>query len=384
MSLKSILLRVIYHVSDKSQTVWLFAERQNAAGDNTEAFFRYVVKQPTDAKNYFLLSKKSPDHKKMCGYGPVINSRGLHHDLLFLRIKKLFLSHPETHIMNPFGSKINCYADLITADFIFLQHRILKSDLSHWLNRYEMNFSQMVTSAQQEYECILGGAYSYDKSIPVRCGLPRYDLLVNRPAGKIIVMPTWRQRIAGPFNRRTKTRDYNAGFKKSKYFKFYQRLLNDPRILAVMKKNGLTGEFYLHPSLEAQIPDFSFKSFAIMPMPYDYNRAFCEGDLLTTDYSSVSLDFAYLNKPVIFCHFDKDSVYNGDHIFTKSYIADNKFGPVAEDYESAVTSIIRQIRNGCHMDRKYKDYTKKFYFYHDQNNCARLLAAVSGQPKMRR
>jgi CDP-glycerol glycerophosphotransferase (TagB/SpsB family) len=266
---------------------------------------------------------------------------------------------------------------------VFLQHGITQNDLSAWLNKKAMGFSLIVTATQKEYDSFLDAPYGYTKNNLVKCGFPRFDKLRNNPKKKIIVMPTWRQNLAGLENHKTNLRKYNPDFKNSEYCKFYNNLINDERLVKPMQEHGVTGEFYIHPSHEAQIDDFSSSEFKIMRPPYNYNRAFAEANLLVTDYSSVALDFAYLEKPVLYCPFDRDKVYSGKHIFTKNYISVERdgFGPITTDYESTIAEILKFIKNDFKMVPKYQKRAQKFYFHHDRKNCERLLKAVESRAK---
>jgi len=360
--------------------IWLYSDRIDAGGDNAEAFFEYCVKHRPDIEHVFIINDSSSDATRLSKLGQIIEPKSNQHKLFFLLAEKYFLSCPENYFLNPFGLKKPAYNDLPTPDLVFLQHGITQNDLSDWLKRDKMNFSRIVTAAQKEYDAFLDAPYGYTKSNLIKCGFPRFDKLTNAPENKIVIMPTWRQNITGKVNSRTCLPEYNPEFKKSDYFKFYFDLLNDKKLACAMEKRGVTGEFYLHQSLAAQIDDFSSPIFEIMHPPYNYTQAFATGNLLVTDYSSVAFDFGYLGKPVLYCQFDKDSIYGSDnHTFTKNYISaeEDGFGPVVYDYASIVKEILCFMEHDFSVSPKYSQRSKSFYFYHDRNNCKRLLAAIS-------
>ena len=380
-SLQALKIRSAYNkiLLDQKKPIWLYSDRVDAGGDNAEAFFEYCTLHRPDIEHVFIINKNSPDAARLQKIGRVVEIKSFEHKLLFLLADKYFLSHPEIYFINPYGSKKNCYEDLINIDLIFLQHGITQNDLSDWLGRDKMNFSSIITSAKKEYDSFLDAPYGYTEKNLVKCGLPRFDKLENNPANKIIIMPTWRQDLVGKENHRTNLRNYNPNFTNSEYFKFYNNLINDKKILKAMQEHGITGEYYLHPSLEAQIKDFKPNNvFQVMQTPYNYNKAFAEGNLLITDYSSVAFDFAYLQKPVLYCQFDCNEVYGGKHIFTKNYISAEKdgFGPVLYDYESTITETIKLIENNFQTSPKYQKRASSFYFYNDNQNCKRLLKAI--------
>jgi hypothetical protein len=116
----------------------------------------------------------------------------------------------------------------------------------------------MVTAAQKEYDSFLDAPYGYTAKNLLKCGFPRFDLLETQStSSKIIIMPSWRQSLTGEINHRTNLAEYNPNFKQSDFFQFYYKLINDKKLLGAMKKKGVSGEFYLHPALAAQIDDFS-------------------------------------------------------------------------------------------------------------------------------
>jgi len=380
-SIQALTVRSAYQKLKKSQPkpIWLYSDRAYAAGDNAEAFFEYCVKSRPDIKHVFIINKNSPDAKRLQKLGSVVKVRSFEHKLLFLMADKYFLSHPEVYFTNPYGVKKSCYEDLMNIDLVFLQHGITQNDLSSWLAKDKMNFSLIITAAQKEYNSFLDAPYGYKPTNLVKCGFPRFDKLENRPANKIIIMPSWRQNLIGVEDHRTNLPGYNENFKHSEYFNFFNNLIHDTRVINSMQEHKITGEFFLHPSFEAQISDFkSNKIFKIMRPPYSYNQAFAEGNLLVTDYSSVAFDFGYLKKPVLYCQFDKQSVYSGNHIFTKNYISPETdgFGPVVYNYESAIHELLDFIKRNFKQTDKYKKHTDDFFFYHDRDNCRRLLAAV--------
>ncbi|SUM33873.1 galactosamine-containing minor teichoic acid biosynthesis protein [Staphylococcus gallinarum] len=61
-----------------------------------------------------------------------------------------------------------------------------------------------------------------------------------------------------------------------------------------------------------------------------------EHDLLITDYSSVSFDFTYMNKPVIFYHFDVKRFFRKGILRP---IHETFLGDIVNDEKSLVTLI---------------------------------------------
>lgn len=137
----------------------------------------------------------------------------------------------------------------------------------------------------------------------------------------------------------------------------------------------MRGELYLHPTLSAQLNDFTENErFTVMDFPYDYKKAFEEGNLLVSDHSSVVFDFAYLQKPVAYAYFDVEDFFK-EHTYTKSDFFDDVedgFGEVYYDYDTLVSGVVEMIKEGCIMDDRYKTRVKDFFFRIDKNNCKRV------------
>ena len=191
---------------------------------------------------------------------------------------------------------------------------------------------------------------------------------------KILLIPTWRQSLKQCVDPKTDTSVYYDGFKESDYFKFYNELINNERLIKCMRDNGYTGLFCMHPLFTKQSVDFTENDvFKINNGYVDYQKEFSEGSLLVTDYSSVFFDFAYLNKPVVYTQFDKETFFSS-HSYSQGYFSyeSDGFGPVCYDIEQTVTEIIKSIENDCKLSKKYQENINKFYIEPDGKNSERL------------
>lgn len=378
---RAFILRMSYFIVRpfKRRPLWIISDRIMAAGDNGEALFRYSMAQHPDIDIYFALSRKSADYGHLADIGPVLDPRSLIYKLKFLMADKIISSHADIEVTSPFLRQAPHFANLLDFDFVFLQHGITRHDMTDWLNRYEKNIQLFVTAGRKEYESILTLPYYYSKDNVLLSGFPRYDYLENTPKGKLIIAPTYRANLINTETNRDGMRSYDPDFKHTSYFAFYSRLLGDDRIIQALKKSAMTIEFYLHPNFSAQAVDFTQNEVISLPAyPYDYRRAFAEGDLLVSDYSSVVFDFAYLEKPVIYTKFDEDEFYAG-HVYDKSdFFHDEKdgFGEITRTYEQLVTAIISSIESGCTMKPKYKRRVRSFFYKLDKDNCKRVYEAI--------
>ena len=92
-------------------------------------------------------------------------------------------------------------------------------------------------------------------------------------------------------------------------------------------------------------------------------------DILITDYSSVCMNFAYLNKPVIFYAFDLDD-YNETRSFCFGY-EDYVPGPIVKDYKE----IPEKIKNPPDSE-KMREFGEFNFKYIDNDNTERIIKKV--------
>jgi CDP-glycerol glycerophosphotransferase (TagB/SpsB family)/glycosyltransferase involved in cell wall biosynthesis len=374
--------RTLYHITKYriKKPIWLVSDRGTMAGDNGEALFTYIMEhEKPEAKIYFVISKKSPDYRRLKKVGKVLNIKSPQYKLLFLLSSKIISSHADDYVVNPFGYRWNHFCDLFNFDFVFLQHGITKDDISGWLNRFNKNIKIFITGARPEYDSILSNPFYYTKENVVLSGFPRYDLLSSQPTGKLMLAPTWRDYLLKQtHNDVGGLRAYSDNFRETNYYKFYNSLMNDERVLEALRDANMIGELYLHPAFSLQARDFQANAnFVVKTVPYSYRDAFRDSNLLVTDYSSVPFDFAYLKKPIIYTQFDKLEFYQ-NHIYNQSYYSYEKdgFGPVVYNHETAVKLIVQTIKNGCKVSQKYQARVDTFFAFRDRENSKRVYQAI--------
>ncbi|MFD0869522.1 bifunctional glycosyltransferase/CDP-glycerol:glycerophosphate glycerophosphotransferase [Paenibacillus residui] len=373
---KAVIARLVNHINkiiNKNKEIWLFLDRQDKADDNAEHLFKYAIKQIDGIKKYFIIQKDSKDYNRLKHDGlPVIPYGSYKHKFLQLQAKKVISSHVGDFVRNPFYSLEIYYRDLMDFDLIFLQHGITKDDVSNWLNKYNENIKMFVTAANLEYQSILSGNYYYDKNVVKLTGFPRYDNLVNEDKKQILIMPTWRRSIVEKINHRTGLRPYSETFKLSEYFKMYNSLINDERLITQAKQKGYSIVFLPHPNIQQQISDFDRNEYVeFVDYHTSYQQLFNESSMLITDFSSVAFDVAYLKKPVLYFQFDENHLDEGYFDYDTM-----GFGEVCRDYEDIIKNAIEYIKNDCKMKDIYVKRVEKFYAYTDHNNCKRVYESI--------
>lgn len=362
----------------KHKKIWLISDRVNVAGDNGEAFFRYLVeKKDPDIEFYFVINEKSPDFNRLKQIGNVVAQNSKQHKMLHLLAEYIISSQAEEYVFNPFwqDGTDDLFKDLLSVPkFVFLQHGITKDDLSNWLNRFNKDIYGFITAAKPEYASILEYDYYYSPKEVWQTGFPRHDRLYKNEKNYITIMPTWRSYLVSDSGNLAEKVVAN-NFQYSDFFNFYNRLLNNKRLLENAEKYGYTVCFMPHPHLVSSLNLFDHDPRVLFfDQTKAYNELFAESNLIMTDYSSTVMDFAYLRKPVVYCHFDSEEFFSGKHTYEKGYFEYERdgFGEVTYDLDSVVDKMIDYMENGCVLKPVYEERINNFFAYNDQNNCERV------------
>lgn len=371
---KAIPFRILYMIGYpflRNKKIWFYMDRPDESDDNGLALFRYVVEKDEDIDKYFILDSNNKDFEKIKEIGKVIPYKSLKHRYLGMFAENIITSHPDNEIIYPFWGSYPFFAGLLKSNNVFLQHGILKDDISSWLNKSNMNLSLFVVSSPKEYESVFEYPYNYDRNVVKLLGLPRYDTLENQKDKKqIIIMPSWRRDLDH------KSKEY---VKENEFFKRFNSLINNKRLISKAKEHNYEIIFRPHPKVYAYIDLFTQNNY--VKIDYDktkYQTLFNNGSIMITDYSSVSFDFAYLYKPVLYYqyasdyHFDlEDSYYDYETM---------GFGEVVRTEDELVDLIIEYMENNCRLKDKYNERVKEFFLFTDKNNRERVYNEIKNIP----
>lgn len=335
----------------------------------------YIASSNKDKiKKLLGLDKPSKEYEEIKKIGKVIPYKSLKHRLYSMYAELIISSHPDNNIIYPFWGNYPHLAGLIKSKTVFLQHGVTKDDVSSWLNSYEKNLSLLLTVSDYEKESFLSSNYGYSENIVKVLGFPRFDYLESlEDKREIIVMPTWRRQYHN-FS--------DDEFKQSNFFKTFNELINDKDLLDYLEENNYKLVFKPHPNLNKFIKlfdkdrrvDFDLKDLNKDYEGYTsrrYSDIFNHSSLIITDFSSVSFDFAYLKKPLIYYHYDNDYHFDSENGYFK--YDEMGFGPVVKGYDDLINNIKNYVDSNCQMEDLYKERVDDFFKYKDKNNCKRVF-----------
>ena len=362
---QAILFRLMYLVLYpimKNREIWIVMDRKTMADDNAEHFFKHAVGQDDGIRKFFAIHNSSRDFNRLTKLFAkhILDCDSVKHRFYYMFTKKLISSQGSEFDLNPFLNKnYPLMAGITNLDFYFLQHGVIKDNMSSWLRKYDRNPKLIVSSAQGEYESLFDEGYFYSDKVIQLLGLPRYDNLDNSGLKKqIVIMPTWRNYITN-----------EAELTDSEYFRRFDSLINNERLIGHARSKGYEIVFKPHPELTPYLYLFSKNDYVKIDLDKRYQDIFNESSLMVTDYSSIFFDFAYLKKPLIYYQYANDYHYDSENGYFQ--YREMGFGDVISEEDELVEKIIDYIDSGCEMEDVYRKRVDEFFKFHDHNNSKR-------------
>ncbi len=371
-----ILMKYIYYKfyckikKINNENTWVIAERGIDARDNGVYMFKYIRENHPNIDVKFIISNDSPDYKKVKEIGEIVEFGSKEHYILFLTAGFLI----STHLMG-FSPDRGLFCKLcksnllnLNGKIVSLKHGITKDKIAA-LNPKYTKVDLLIAGAKPEYEYMIKEMGFSEKNLK-NTGFARFDGLISNPKNQILIMPTFRKWI-----------DYIKydEFKKTKYFSFFQSLLNNRKMIDTLEKQNIKLIFYPHQEFQKYLQLFSTRTSNIILASnknFDVQKLLVESQLLITDYSSVFFDFAYMRKPVIYYQFDVKE-YRKNH-YKEGYFEYERdgFGSVYYEEDKVVDKIIEYIKDDFTIEKKYLNKINNFFTYDDRKNCERIFNEI--------
>lgn len=381
--IKMVGCRVLYWLTKpfyKNKRIWLTQDKLFKAGDNGEYFYRYVKAQkPEGVKIYYVVDKASPDYKRLKKeYDTILKFSSIKHRMIALHTDLMLATHVDTLTCNGYYGAIQKYfKDLYNARVVCLAHGLTIQQIAQYQNRVFDNTQLYFFASKYEVQNVSNEVYDYfDKRALCLTGHARYDGLHSNDQKIILITPTWRRSVTTGKAAKGKVYGHSSNFIHSDYYKIYNGLINDKRLIETAKAHGYRIVYLLHPAMSSQLSDFE-KSDGVdivaAASDISYEKILTESSLMVTDYSGVQFDFAYMKKPLVYYHPD---------ILPPQYEAGGLdyetmgFGPICRNHEQIVDTLCKYIEKQCVMEDEYKARVDDFFQYSDYNNCERIYAEV--------
>lgn len=354
----------------KKKSIWLFLEKKDEARDNAYHLYKYMRENHPEIESYFVITKTSAERNKVVKLGEdrVIDFGSFKHYIYSAAAKYSIGSQPNCAYP---AQKISSLKKILKKmpKSIFLQHGIIKNDLSSILSKKNIEVDFFTTSAKREYDDV-SSKYGYKNNEAKLVGLCRYDRLLDNSDTEnlILLMPTWRTYLTSEKNLETTV-----------YFKQYNSLINNKQIEKILEEYNYKLIFYPHYAMQSKVNLFDKTSERVIIASrekYDVQDLLKRCKILVTDYSSVFFDFAYMKKPVIYYHFDYEE-YEKKH-YKEGYFTEIKdgFGPVLYTEEEVCDYLNYLVKNNSRMEEKYISRVNDYFAFRDCDNCKRTYEEI--------
>ena len=365
----SILFRLYNKL--RNREIWLICEDGQTARDNGYYFYKYMREKHSSEPCYYVINKSSTDYNIVKKYNNIIQFGSLKHWLYYLSSKYNISNHKHGNPCQPLFYIIHVLLGLYN-NRVFLQHGITKDD-SPWLYYKNTKFRYFFCGAKDEYEYIKE-KFGYPSENLIYSGFARFDSLHECYVDKkmILVMPTWRNWMGGNYYS-------DDDFIKSDYYLKWNSFLNNKELIELLEKNDSKMIFYPHQHVQKYLKYFNSKSTRITiadVSKLDIQTALKTSQYLITDYSSVFMDFAYMEKLSIFYQFDYEK-YRKYQLQEGYFKYENGFGPVYKTESALIKGIESSLKKG--IDEKYLKRMHNFFEIRDKKNCERIYDVLKNE-----
>ena len=377
--LKLIGLRFIYYLTRpfyKNKHLWITFDKLYKAGDNGEYIYQYGLKHNRNI--YYIIKRESLDYKRLLSqkHKKILKYNSLKAKLLSLHAEVILKTHANVISYCGFdGLAREMFSGLYNADLIEIQHGLTIQEIAQYQNRLFDNIKHYCCASKYEVKNIHQEEYGFDKKDISLTGLARYDGLKSNDKKIILITPTWRRNIVNSNIVHVK-KSHNENFRNSEYFKIYNSLINNKKLIEVAKETGYNIIYLLHPATSSQIDDYDKNDYVeLIPATGDmsYEKILTESSLMVTDYSGVQFDFAYQRKPIVYYHPNALPPHYQTGIYDYETMA---FGPICKTEQDLVDELCSYMRKKCSIKKKYEKRADDFFAYNDYNNCQRIVEAV--------
>lgn len=371
--------------AQRFKDAWLLMDRDTQADDNAEHLYRYIQAHGMPVNAWFVLKKSSHDWARLEKAGfRLLEFGSLAHKMALLNARHLISSHADHYVLSYLPRRY--YPDLLRFEFTFLQHGVIKDDLSGWLN--SKNIARFICSAQAEWESIAADSnYKFSAREVALTGLPRHDSLLSKSDSSsdriILVMPTWRQGLVGRVKGAGNDREWNPEFVSSDFYQAWHGLIASPELRALVGAAGYKVVFFPHANLTPYLDAFRVEGVEVLGHSDvgSIQELFVRAAVLLTDYSSVAFEVAYMQKPIIYYQFDEEYVFGGGHLYQKGYFDYRRdgFGPVCTEQSTVLQALQEVLENSACASSPYAERMRNFFAYRDGRCCERVYNLIHGR-----
>lgn len=344
--------------------------------DNAAVFHNYLIQNHQDKVTAYWLYDPKKSYAKDKQLANAVALGSFRNYRLFFKADYSFHGHSLMYDIAPSVDK-----------FLFLNRKTIITHVSHGIEGFKKILIQKEDVPLLKRTDFFNCASEYEKDLKLNewkipekklivTGFPRFDRFeTNKPATqvkRILMMMTWREWLFDLTEEE---------FVQSAYFQNTLGLISHEGIRNLISENDMHMRVALHPFMRKFEKHFTGLDHPESGIEFqDFNhssieKAIVENDMLLTDITSVSWDFLYLNKPIIFNMFDKEEYMarRGTYLSLDTDLYGYKADSADEVYQ-----YLKKIVDENITTNEWYSKAPEFIDYFDQNNCKRLAKHVMG------
>ncbi|MED0946755.1 CDP-glycerol glycerophosphotransferase family protein [Bacillus mobilis] len=364
-----LLLSLFIKMRFAGKEIWLVGEREDQAEDNGFFFFKYCREKYPSERIYYVINEDSPHLDKVEQYGNVIYHSSFKHKVYMLAASTYISAwvFEECSYPRPKQQFIKWFGNIVSKkNHICLQHGVIIHNIAPYLSKERYKQDLIISSSEYEKRIIMKTLGYPDKDVAVT-GLARFDNLHERKTKKqILIMPTWRRHLLNV---------NKAQFLQSDYYKVYKSLIDNKDFLNLIEKKNIEVKFYIHSQMQKFMDEFVVnhpKIEFLVKNNATVSELLKESALLITDYSSVSSDFLYMEKPVIMYQFDP---HNNHHAPCEE-IRYSDLGYIVSKEQALIKQINKVMEDNLKISKRYLANSKRIFKYKDTKNAERIYKVI--------
>lgn len=353
----------------EDKKIWLIGENSGETlKDNGYFFFKYCCENQESSQYIFFITQKKYILKDsyLKSKNNLIIYGSVKHIIYLFRAHIFIYSQSHRDILyDPLFYIISKNKKIVS-----LKHGVfgLKKAIDYFIRH--RNEADIITAVSEFEKSILTNQINIDPQKIRITGLARFDFLEDESCddntrGQILFMPTWRDWIT------------IKDFFRTNFYINISKLMQNQLLMQLLKDKNIILKIYLHKIMYIYSTAFMNKSEQIEIIKFgekDVQTLLKESDLLITDYSSVSWDFYYMEKPIIFYQFDFEEYlyHRGSYLNFKKDL----FGDCVFSQDDLIELIRFYVDRNFVEKNEFKKSRSYFFKYHDHSNCKRIFDEI--------
>ena len=359
----------------KNKRIWVYYDKGFKAGDNAEFAFRYASAQDDGIEHVYFIEPDTPDGRRLRNAGfKTLAPRSRKGRLYALNAEVIFGTHYPIYRKTGMVEYRMEYLKGLVDPIVIRMYHGFPLTRSVTFTQYYSDFAAVVAASKYEAELYTSPDHGFLPEQVIKTSNPRYDGLVPESRKQLLIAPSWRPSLVSEVNK-DGTSSYNPAFKDSVFYQRYAQVLSDPRLLETARACGYHIVVFLHPRLAVQTVDFEQNDVVRAlnsTKDAEYVEVMRQSDLMVSDYSSVTMDFAYMRKPVVYY---QDPALPYWRTITFDY-ARAGIGDVCTSTDELVDVLCAYMENGCEITPQRRKCIDEFFFNDDRNGAKRVYEAV--------